>query len=100
MLDTANIVNEYDQNVIEELNAKIEGQSKDYDLLKNIQKTKNAKIRELEEENKFKQDQLRGFEDMKRKYEDVLIKLEASEKEVRKLKLQKKDMSKTFNKEI
>ena len=100
MLDTANIVNEYDQDVIEKLNAKIDSQSKDYDLLKNMQKTKNTKIRDLEEENKFKADKLRGFDDMKRKYEDVLVRLEASEKEVRKLKLQKKDMSKTFNKEI
>ena len=51
-------------------------------------------------ENKYKADKLRGYNDMKRRYEQILAQVEIHQKESRKLKMQMKDMSKNFNKEI
>ena len=57
----------------------------DYDCLAMLQRQSKDKIRELEIEMKHKADKLRGYNDMKRRYEVILTQLETTKQENRKI---------------
>ena len=65
-----------------------------------LQKTKNEKIRQLEQEKNILHEKLRGFNQMKEQHQELLQQIEESQSQVRKLKSQKKDMSMTYHKEL
>ena len=65
-----------------------------------MQRAKNDKIAKLEEQVKDFKQQLKSFDDLKRQNGELIEKLSKVTKEVRELRMQKKEMSKTFHKEL
>ena len=63
-------------------------------------KVKNEKIIQLEETKADLLDKLKGYGVMKEKYNDFMKQIESQQTEIRKLKLEKKEMSMTYHKEL
>lgn len=100
MLERVFEIQEYDRKLVEMQKKQILTMEKDFDHVMKQNRTKTDKIKELEHERNVLKEQLRGFEQLRKVQGENLSKIEILQKENRQLKSEKKEMAKSYNKEL
>ena len=100
MLQQAQAVIDAEDSQMKMYRSKFHEQLKDLEDLKKLLASKNDKINSLEEEKISMQDQLKGYTIWKDKYHKIMKQIESQQNEIRKLKIEKKEMSMTYHKEL